>query len=125
MISVEHTIIVKYEERLKLAMLQSDVTELEQLLAPELIYTNHFGQLMSKQDDLDAHRTGLLNINKIVISEQNIILYSENAIVTAHAHIVGSFSGIESENNFRFTRIWSKSSCSHWQVLVAHSTTVS
>ncbi len=120
-----HPIIVEHEERLKLAMLHSDVTELDRLLAPELQFTNHFGQLMSKQDDLDAHQSDILSINEIVISEQNIILYSEVAIVTVRAFIVGIFSGVKSGNNFRFTRVWSKASHNNWHIVIAHSTIVS
>ncbi|MDK1044873.1 MAG: nuclear transport factor 2 family protein [Anaerolineales bacterium] len=37
--------ILKYEERLRKAMLRSDVSALDQLLAPELIFTNHLGQV--------------------------------------------------------------------------------
>ncbi len=120
-----HLIIIEHEERLKRAMLQSDVTALDQLLAPELQFINHFGQVMSKQDDLNAHQSGILSINEIVISEQNIILYSEVAIVTVHAFIVGTFSGVKSGNNFRFTRFWSKASHNNWHIVIAHSTIVS
>jgi len=40
--------IVECEERLRQAMLQSDVAVLDQLLSPNLIFTNHLGMLMSK-----------------------------------------------------------------------------
>ncbi len=52
--------VVQLEERLRQAMLDSDVAELDTLIAPELIFTNHLGQLIGKQEDLAIHRSGAL-----------------------------------------------------------------
>jgi hypothetical protein len=46
--------IVEVENQLRTAMLGSDVTALDDLLAPDLIFTNHLGQLLGKDDDLAA-----------------------------------------------------------------------
>ncbi len=46
--------IIEIEERLRKAMLNSDVAELDTLIAPELIFTSYLGQLVSKQQDLAA-----------------------------------------------------------------------
>jgi len=48
------TQIAEVEERFRTAMLSSDVNVLNELLAPELIFTNHLGQLLGKEDDLAA-----------------------------------------------------------------------
>lgn len=56
------TQILEAEERLRLAILSSDVNTLDELLAPELIFTNHLGQVLGKQDDLDAHQSGTLRV---------------------------------------------------------------
>jgi Domain of unknown function (DUF4440) len=50
--------IVEVEDRLRTAMLSSDVAALNELLAPDLIFTNHLGQLLGKDDDLAAYRSG-------------------------------------------------------------------
>ncbi|MEO1256021.1 MAG: nuclear transport factor 2 family protein, partial [Bacteroidota bacterium] len=44
--------IIELEERLRQGMLTSDVAELDALIAPELLFTNYQGQLVSKQQDL-------------------------------------------------------------------------
>src|SRR5688572_25124610 len=41
------------EDRLRRAMLASNVAELENLLAPELLFVTHMGQVISREDDLD------------------------------------------------------------------------
>lgn len=116
--------ITRLEARLRSAMLRSDVEELNALLAPELVFTNHLGHVMSKETDLSAHKSGMLKIEEITISEQHVMLLHEAAIVTVLAHIRGSFAGTISENDFRFTRVWTISSGGTWQVLAGHSSVV-
>lgn len=116
--------IKKCEEQLRQAMLHSDIPALDKLLADDLTFTNHLGQLMTKQNDLDAHKSKILDINKISFSDQKIKIYECIAIVTVQAHITGSFDGEESENNFRFTRVWSKTSNKEWQIIIGHSSIV-
>lgn len=47
--------VLNAEERLRLAMMDSDVAQLTLLLADDLLFTNHLGHLLSKQADLAAH----------------------------------------------------------------------
>jgi len=117
--------IKKCEEALKEAMLQSDISVLDKLLAVDLAFTNHLGQLMTKKDDLEAHKSKILKINKIILSNQKIRTYDDVGIVTVKAHISGSFNGEESENDFRFTRVWNKNSNKTWQIIAGHSSIVS
>jgi len=81
------------EDRLKQAMLQSDISVLDELLASDLVFTNHPGKLMTKLDDLEAHESGMLKITEITLSDQKIKIYSGVAIVSVLAHISGSFAG--------------------------------
>ena len=112
------------EERLKQAMLQSDVSALDDLLAPDLIFTTHLGQLMTKQEDLEAHRSGMLKINTLILSHPKVKIHGDVVIVSVQTHISGSFAGVESESDFRFTRVWCKSPSETWQVVAGHSSIV-
>jgi ketosteroid isomerase-like protein len=113
-------LIEKAEERLRLAMLASDVSVLNELLAPEIIITNHLGQLMKKQDDLDAHATGAFEINELQPSEQHIQVHGEVAIVSVRMQISGSYNGSPANGDFRFTRVWAVSSSKNWHIIAAH-----
>jgi len=64
--------VVELEERLRQAMLHSDVAALDALIAPELIFTNHLGQIISKQEDLAIHQSGALKLRELTPSEQRI-----------------------------------------------------
>ncbi len=115
--------ILAVEEKLKLAMLSSDVDALDELLSPGLIFTNHLGQVISKQNDLEAHRKGDFKINKLSLSDQVMKFSGEVAIVSVLTNISGSYKGQPTSANFRFTRVWGKESGA-WQISAGHSSLV-
>ena len=53
-------------------MLQSDVSVLNELLAEDLKFTNHPGHIMTKQDDIEAHKSKILKIDEITLTEQEV-----------------------------------------------------
>ncbi|MBW4666428.1 MAG: nuclear transport factor 2 family protein [Cyanomargarita calcarea GSE-NOS-MK-12-04C] len=126
------TEIINCEARLRQAMLRSDVEVLDELLAPELIFTNHLGQLFTKKDDLEAHRAGIIKIESITPLEQTIRIVGDVAmpkattcgIALVKVNILGSIANVRWDANFRFTRIWASTNSGKWQIVVAHSTIV-
>ncbi len=118
------SIIQTLESRLQNAMLNSNVEELNELLADDLIFTNHVGHLMTKQDDLNLHQSGTLKLKKIELKNLNIRLLNGVALVNTEAIIIGILNNQRSENRFRFSRIWSKKSNDLRQVVMAHSTLI-
>ena len=116
--------IFKAEELLRMAMLDSDVKVLDELLAPELIFTNHLGQVLGKQDDLAAHQSGKFKIETLTPSDQRIQVIDSVAIVTVQVYLSGSYEGNSFDNHLRFTRIWTLCSDNSWQIVAAHSSVV-
>jgi ketosteroid isomerase-like protein len=114
------TQIINAEERLRQAMLASDVSVLNELLAPEIIITSHLGELLGKQDDLAAHKSGLIKIHDLEASEQHIQIYGEMAIVSVQMQMSGSYNGSPANGDFRFTRVWAVSSVGSWHIVAAH-----
>ena len=49
---MEESLIIDYEERLRKAMLIGDVNSLDNLINDNLIFVNHFGQILTKEADL-------------------------------------------------------------------------
>src|SRR5688500_19958238 len=52
--------IVALEARIRAAQLDADVATLDSLIAAELLFTGPAGQLGTKAQDLDAHRSGVV-----------------------------------------------------------------
>lgn len=111
------------ESRLIKAMKTSNVQELGILLADDLIFTSHTGLMFTKQDDLDAHSSGNIEIFDVIPSEQKIRIEGNVAIISVLLEVSGSFFGNTEVGFYRFTRIW-KDHGANWQVIAAHSTQV-
>lgn len=113
------------EERLRNAMMGSDIEALDELLSDDLIFTNHQGGVMTKADDLEAHRSGFVKIDNIELSDQRIKVIGDSvAVVTVQAAITGIFGGQKADSVLRFTRVWQKVSQDTWRIITGHSSIV-
>lgn len=115
--------ILELEERLRLAMLNSDVAELDELISPNLLFTNHLGVLISKADDLKAHSSKAFVFEALDLSESQILIQENSAVVSVKAEIQGFYNGQPANGRFRFTRFWAKTS-GQWQVIAGHSSVI-
>lgn len=100
--------VIFLESRLRDAMCASDADTLEALLSDDLLFTNHMGHLMSKAEDLEAHRSGFVRIDRLDILESTHVFAGAAAIVSAHVRLQGTFGGESSDAELRFTRVWVK-----------------
>jgi len=101
--------ILEAEECLKAAMESSNVDVLDQLIDDELIFTTHYGDVISKADDLSVHRSGNLILEAIDLTEHKILIQEGIAVVSVTAMIKATFCGDRADGRFKFTRVWSKS----------------
>lgn len=108
--------IIKLEEELRLAMLNSDVEKLDALIADSLIFIAPQGEVITKQIDLDVQRNKIQQISKLTPSEQQIQMYDDLAVVTVKMNIVGAFSGIDISGTYRYIRTWKKFD-NIWQII--------
>jgi ketosteroid isomerase-like protein len=90
-------------------------------LAPELIFTNHLGQLLGKENDLAAYRSGTLKVKELKPSEQQVRLHGDIAIVSVRMQFSGTYDGNPANGDFRFTRVWAPSPHKTWHVVAAHA----
>ena len=74
-------------------MLGSDVGALNDLLAPDLIFTNHLGQLLCKDDDLAAYRSGVLKVLSLEPSERRVKALVDVAVVSVRMQLSGTYEG--------------------------------
>lgn len=59
-------------------MWRSDIVALHELLEPEPIFTNHLGQRLGKEQDLEAHRSGLLRVEELEPSDSATLVHKRN-----------------------------------------------
>ncbi|HEY9618884.1 MAG TPA: nuclear transport factor 2 family protein [Crinalium sp.] len=107
------------EEKLRCAMLTSDVAVLDEMIADDLVWTMHTGFVSNKQFDLDAHRSGLFKFTKVDISDRQIHPYGDCVVVTLKADLAGMLNGEPFADSYRFTRVWVQRQ-NRWQVVAGH-----
>lgn len=108
--------IIKVEEELRLAMLNSDVEKMDELIADSLIFIAPQGEVITKQMDLDVQKNKIQQISKLTPSEQQIQIYDNLALVTVKMEIIGTFSGIDISGTYRYIRTWKKFD-SKWRIV--------
>lgn len=116
--------IEELEEELRVAMLNSDINTLDRLISPQLLFTNHLGHVVSKDEDLESHRNKTFKFQSIELSESEVLVAEGYAVVSVKADIKGFYNTQETSGEFRFSRFWSNSSGS-WQVIAGHSCLIS
>ena len=108
------------EQRLRDAMLASDIDELDALLSDDLLVVGPDGQLVGKTDDLATHRSGILQIKTMVPLETTIKLLADVAIVFVAMDMQVFVQNQSFEGRYRYTRVWSKQPANNWQITAAH-----
>ncbi len=99
--------VIEYEEMLRSAMLSNNIELLEELLSDELIFVNHLGQWLSKEEDINVHRSKSLDIAGMEVLEQEIKLFQELAVTITKIALNGALATGESiGGEYSYTRVW-------------------
>jgi ketosteroid isomerase-like protein len=104
------------EARLYAAMLASDVVELNELIADDLLFAGPTGELATKAMDLELHRTGSTQFREFVPKDLEIRVWSEQfALVSAKIFLSGTYLGNVFAGDYRYMRVW-RNSENGWQI---------
>ncbi len=107
------------EAALRQAQLVSDVRELDRLVDDALVFTGPNGAVYGKQDDLEAHRRGLIRITQLQPSEERIQRFGHIAVVSVRMEMTGTFEGVAFAGPFRYTRVW-RATGDSWRIVAGH-----
>jgi ketosteroid isomerase-like protein len=94
------------EERLRDAMLTSDLTALDALIDDQLLFVAPTGVVIRKIDDLALHRSGAQRFTRLDLDEVFVSVHETTAITVVLASLAGSSNGTAFEGRFRYTRTW-------------------
>ncbi|MCS0497390.1 nuclear transport factor 2 family protein [Ancylobacter sp. MQZ15Z-1] len=110
------------EQRLRHAALHGNVAALDRILADDLIYVDQNGQFLSKQDDIDLHRTGALKLTRLVFSDIRLRAISEDAgLAVVRVDVRGHAAGVAFSATMRYSRVWRRIA-GDWRVVSTQST---
>jgi ketosteroid isomerase-like protein len=111
------------EEELRLAMLAGNVDALSDLIDDDLTFTDPGGNVLTKADDLAAHRTGALKVERLDIFDSKLHSVGSMVLVTTKAKLEGRFQETTFSGVFAYTRLWFLSN-GRWRIRVGHCSTI-
>ncbi|HEX8660132.1 MAG TPA: nuclear transport factor 2 family protein [Hymenobacter sp.] len=116
--------IEQLELRLRQAQLAADVAALAELLADDLLFADMQGRMVTKAEDLEAYRSGLLRITAARPLQQIVrVLNATTAVASVLAEMKGTMAGHSFQQQVRYLRVWAQQA-GQWQVVAGHVTTV-
>ena len=98
--------VLETEKQLLEAMKKSDVEILNELLHDDLLFVLPTGEVITKEMDLETHKSGNLVLEEITSSIHSIKLIDENVVVTLSSRLKGKMLEQNFEGNFRYIRVW-------------------
>ena len=98
--------VLQAEERLRVAMLTSNVPELDALIADRLLFIGPDGGVYKKEDDLELHRSGTQRVSQAVWEDVQVELHGSVAVTVVLASLVGEFKGEAFAGQCRYIRTW-------------------
>lgn len=101
--------VVSAEIELLTAMKNADVQALEKLLHDDLLFNLPDGNTITKQIDLDSHRSGKMKIQTLEASDQVIKVIEDSAVVSVTVSLKGSFDNDPINGVFKYIRVWKQS----------------
>ena len=107
--------IVALEARIRAAQLDADVAALDSLIADELLFTGPDGQLGTKAQDLQAHRSGAVRFRIHEPEELRVRRIAEDVAVSAlRARLAVEVDGTVFRGTYRYTRVWAREGGRAW-----------
>lgn len=105
------------------ATTRGDLSALDSLLAPNLVYTHSNGRTETKEEFLESLHTGRLRYVAIEPSDVNVQLYTDTGVITGEAEVRVVAGGEELALALRFTEVYVRWEAGEpWQLVVWQST---
>ncbi len=111
------------EQRLQQAMVAGDVDALDDLLDEDVVYTGPDGVPVGKQADLEAHRSGVLDVQTFDVISMRSRVVGDTGLTFIEASLRGTAAGEPFEARMRYTRTWVLDGT--WRVVAAHASSLS
>ncbi len=106
-----------------IAMLTSDVEESKKLMADDMVFINHLGKFISKDDDIAAVERGDVTLSTIKVLSRDIRVAGDIAVVISDSEIDVTIENDKLSDRLIYTRIWQKID-DEWKLVRGQATRV-
>jgi len=111
------------EEERNRAIVRGDASVLERMTADDYTFITLRGELRTKSDIVKGFQSGSFRYQSRQISDLNIRVYGNSAVVTGRSTQQGSENGKDYSGDYRFTRVYVKQN-GRWLTVALQATLV-
>lgn len=112
------------ERRLQAAQRDGDIDALDALLHPRVVGAGSDGRVFTKEDDLEAHRSGTLRMLSLMEESIDVRYDGTTGVTQMIAAVQVTHEDSEVSVRLRYTRLWVRED-DQWRVLAATFASVS
>jgi uncharacterized protein (TIGR02246 family) len=111
------------EDERNRAILKGDASALERMTADDYTFITLRGELRTKSEIVKGFQSGSFKYESRTISDLNIRVYGDTAVVTGRSTQKGSENGKDYSGDYRFTRVYVKHN-GRWLTVALQTTLV-
>ena len=115
--------ILDLERQRQQAQLHGDWQSIQKLNSPDLLDITGNGGIRTAAENTEAMRSGKLKFTVVDMTDQQVRVYGNVAVVTGIGHRTGSNEGVSFDQRFRFSRIYVLQD-GGWRAVVAQNTRI-
>ena len=115
--------IVALEQEWAEAVKKHDAEKIDRIEAEEYTFTSPDGRIWPKMEALDTIKAGDLEIDSFELSDVNVRLYGDTAVVAFRVVWNGRFRGTDISGPQRMTDVFVKRA-GRWQCVASHATRI-
>jgi ketosteroid isomerase-like protein len=105
------------EEAWRDALLKTNATAMDALLADDYMAITPNGSLQSKEQALENLRSGTTHFAAIEIADHRVRFYGTTALVTSRADVSGTNGGADFSGSYRYTRVYVRDAQGKWKIV--------
>jgi len=105
------------EETWREAILKSNTTAMDGLLADDYLAITASGTLQTKEQTLDNLRSGRTHFTVLDISDRKVRFYGTTALVTSLAEVQGATGSGDISGSYRYTRVYVRNAQGAWKIV--------
>ncbi len=103
-------------EQWRQAILHANVTALDALLDDDYMAITASGTLKTKEQTLDALRSGKMHLTSLDLFDRRIRFYGKTALVTGRIEAAGSTNEGDMTGNYRYTQVFVRDLHDKWKI---------
>ena len=115
--------ILQLEEERNHAIVNGDAAVLERMTSDDYTFITLRGELRTKAEIVKGFRSGSFHYDNRRISDLNVRVYGETAVVTGRSVQSGHENGKDYSGDYRFTRVYVKRN-GDWQTVALQTTLI-